>query len=50
MSLQKLSMQSELPHVSIYKAIKILKLHPYRVYVMHELKELDMEKRLQHCR
>jgi hypothetical protein len=44
--LRKLSLQSGLSCGSVHKATKILKLHPYRVHVMHELKELDKEKRL----
>jgi hypothetical protein len=48
--LRKLSLQSGLSYGSVHKATKILNLHPYRVHVMHELKEPDKEKRLQYCR
>jgi hypothetical protein len=49
-SLRKLSLQSGLSYGSVYKATKILKLHPYRVNIMHEFKEPDKEKRLQYSR
>jgi hypothetical protein len=49
-SLRKLSLQSGLSYGSVHKATKILKLYPYRVHVMHELKEPGKEKRLQCCR
>jgi hypothetical protein len=49
-SLRKLSLQSGLSYESVHKARKILKLHPYRVLVTHELKEPDKEKRLQYVR
>jgi transposase len=49
-SLRKLSLQSGVSYGSVHKATKILKLHPYRVHVMHELKEPDKEKRFQYCR
>jgi hypothetical protein len=49
-SLRKLSLQSGLSYRSVHNATKILKLHPYHVYVMHELKESDKEKWLQYCR
>jgi hypothetical protein len=45
-SLRKLSLQSGLSYLSLHMATKILKLHPYPVHVMHELKELGKEKRL----
>jgi hypothetical protein len=48
--LRKLSLQSGLSYGSVHKATKILKLHPYPVNVMHELKKPDKEKRLQYCR
>jgi hypothetical protein len=31
-------------------ATKVLKLHPYRIYVVHELKEPDKEKQFQYYR
>jgi hypothetical protein len=49
-SLRKPYLQSGLSYGSVHKATKILKLHPYRVHVMHELKEPEKEKRLQYCR
>jgi hypothetical protein len=49
-SLRKYSLRSGLSYGSVYKATKVLKLHPYRVHVMHELKEPDKEKLLQYCR
>jgi hypothetical protein len=49
-SLRKLSLQSGLSYGRVHKTTKILKLHPYRVHGMHELKESDKEKRLQYCR
>jgi hypothetical protein len=48
-SLRKLYLQSGLSYGSVHKATKILKLHPYRVHVMHELKKPDKEKQLQYC-
>jgi hypothetical protein len=42
-SLRKLSLQSGVSYGSVYKATKILKLHPYRVYVMQELEEDDKD-------
>jgi hypothetical protein len=48
-SLRKLSFQSGLSYGSVHRATKILKLHPYRVHDMHELKEPDKEKRIQSC-
>jgi predicted metal-binding transcription factor (methanogenesis marker protein 9) len=47
--MRKLSLQSALSYGSVHKCTKILKLHPYRVHVMHKLKEPGMEKRLQYC-
>jgi hypothetical protein len=49
-SLRKLRLQSGLSYGSVHKATNILKLHLYRVHVMHELKEPDKEERLQYCR
>jgi hypothetical protein len=49
-SLRKLSLYSGLSYRSVYKAAKFLKLHPYCVHVMHELREPDKEKGLQYCR
>jgi hypothetical protein len=49
-SLRKLSLQSGLSYGSVNKATKILKLHPYRVHVTHELMGPEKEKRLQYCR
>jgi hypothetical protein len=49
-SLRKLFLQSLLSYGSVHKATKILKFHPHRVNVMHELKERDKEKRLPYCR
>jgi hypothetical protein len=49
-SLRKHSLQSGLTYGSVHKAAKILKLHPCRVHVMHELKGPDKEKWLQYCR
>jgi hypothetical protein len=48
--LRKLPLQSGLFHGSEHNATKILKLHPYRVHVMHELKTPDKKKLLQYCR
>jgi transposase len=47
-SLRKLSLQSGLSYGSVHKATKILKLRPYRVHSMHELKEPNEDKRLQY--
>jgi hypothetical protein len=49
-SLGKLSLQSGLSNGSEHKTTKILKLHPYRRHIIHELMEPDKEKRLQYCR
>jgi hypothetical protein len=35
---------------SVQRATKRLKLHPYRVQVCHELKEIDKGKRMRYCR
>jgi hypothetical protein len=43
-SLRKISLQSGLSYGSAHKATKILKFHPYRVNVMHELKQPGKEK------
>jgi hypothetical protein len=45
-SLRKLPLHSGLSYGSAIKATKILKLHSYRVNVMHELEETDKEKLL----
>jgi hypothetical protein len=37
-------------YVSVQRASKRLKLHPYRVKVCHEPKEIDKEKRMHYCR
>jgi hypothetical protein len=42
-SRRKLSLQSGLSYRSVHKATKTLKLCPYHVHVMHELKEPDKE-------
>jgi hypothetical protein len=47
-SLRKLSLKKGLSYGSVHKATKTFKLHPYRVHVMHELKEPDKGKRLQY--
>jgi hypothetical protein len=49
-SLRKLYLYSGLSYGSVHKATKILKLHPHRVHVMHELEEPDNEKLLQYFR
>jgi hypothetical protein len=49
-TLRELPLQSGLHYGSAHKATKILKLHQYRVHVMHELKEPDKEERLQYLR
>jgi hypothetical protein len=49
-SLRKLSLEIGSSYGSVHKAANILKLHPYHVHVMHELKEPDKEKWLQYCR
>jgi hypothetical protein len=48
-SLRKLSQQTEMTYGSIQRATERLKLHPYRVPVCHELKEIDKEKRMRYC-
>jgi hypothetical protein len=45
-SLRNLPLQSGLSYGSVRKAAEILKLHPYRVHVMHKLKEPGKEKQL----
>jgi hypothetical protein len=40
-SLRNPSLQSEFSCGSVHKTTKILKFHPYRVHVMHELKKPD---------
>jgi hypothetical protein len=45
-SLRKLSQQTAMTYGSVQRATKLLKLHPYRVQVCHELKETDREKRM----
>jgi hypothetical protein len=47
---RKRSLHSGLSYGIVREATNILKLHLYRVHVMHELKEPDKEKRLQYCR
>jgi transposase len=49
-SLRKLSQQIGMTYGSIQRATKRLKLHPYRVQICHELKEIDKEKRMRYCR
>jgi transposase len=49
-SLRKLSQQTGMTYGSLQRATKRLKLHPYRVQVCHELKEIDKEKRMRYCR
>jgi hypothetical protein len=49
-SRRKLSLQSGLSYRSVHKVTKILKLYPYHVHVMHELKEPGKEKLLQYYR
>lgn len=48
-SLRKLSTQIGLSYGSVHKATKLLKLHPYRINVTHQLQEPDKEKRMQYC-
>jgi hypothetical protein len=43
-SLRETLLQSGLSYGSVHKATNILKLHPYREHVMHELKEPDKDK------
>jgi hypothetical protein len=43
-SLRKLSQQSGMAYGSVQRVTKRLKLHPYRVQVCHELKEIDKRK------
>ena len=49
-SLRKLSSQTGMSLSTVRRATKKLKLHPYRVQLMHELKDLDKQKRLNYCR
>jgi transposase len=49
-SLRKLSQQTGMTCRSAQRATKRLRLHPYRVQVCHELKEIDKEKRMRYCR
>jgi hypothetical protein len=49
-SLRKLSQQTGMTYGSVQRATKRLKLHPYRVQVCHELREIDKEKRMLYCR
>jgi hypothetical protein len=49
-SLRKLSQQTEITYGSVQRATQCLKLHPYRVQVCHELKEIYKEKRMCYCR
>jgi hypothetical protein len=49
-SLRKLCLENGFSCGSAHKATKILKLHPYCVHVMHELKEPVKEKQILHCR
>jgi transposase len=49
-SLRKLSQQTVVTYGSVQRATKRFKLHPYRVQVCHELKEIDKEKRKGYCR
>jgi transposase len=48
--LRKFSKQTGMNYGSVQGATKLLKLHPYRVQVCHELKEIDKEKRMRYCR
>jgi transposase len=48
-SLRKLSQQTGMTYGSVQRATKHLKLHPYRVQVCHEFKEIDKEKRMHYC-
>jgi hypothetical protein len=41
---REFSLQSGFSYGSLHKVIKILKLHPYRLHVVHELKQPDKEK------
>jgi transposase len=49
-SLRKLSQQTGMTYGSVQRTKKRLKLHPYRVQVCHELKEIDKEKSMRYCR
>jgi hypothetical protein len=46
----KLSQQTGMTCGSVQRATKRLKLHPYRVQVCHELKEIYKEKRMRYCK
>jgi transposase len=49
-SLRKLSQQTGMTYGSVQRATKRFKLHPYRVQVCHELKDIDKEERMSYCR
>lgn len=49
-SLRKLSVQAGLSLSSTFRATKKLNLRPYRIGVVHELKDVDHGKRIQYCR
>ena len=44
-SVRRFSQESGLSRTTTHKALKKLELHPYRIRVVHELKEPDYEKR-----
>ena len=48
-SVRRLSQESGLSPTTTHKALKKLELHPYRIRVVHELKEPDYEKRSFFC-
>jgi hypothetical protein len=48
-SLRKLKQQSDISYGSAQRATRQLKLHPYRVQVVHELKETDRISRMNYC-
>jgi hypothetical protein len=49
-SLRKLSQQTGMTYGSVQRATMRLKLHPYRVQVCHEGKDIDKKKRMRYCR
>jgi hypothetical protein len=40
-SISENMLSSQLSYVSVHKATKILKFHPYCIHIMHELKEFN---------
>ncbi|XKL64373.1 hypothetical protein PGB90_004459 [Kerria lacca] len=49
-SVRKLAVQTNIPKSTVHRGLKQLKLHPYRVTLVQELKPPDFGKRLHYCK